>query len=230
MIQGFLAHNAPVAVFVDGDNLGHDHAEAILDEAALHGRLTLRRVYGNMTLAREWGADPRFAAHHATSAGGKNNADIRLVIDAMEHALAGHARVFVIASNDGDFGPLAVRLQELGHLVVGIGGARPARGFEVGCSRFLRLHSKVEVPQPPILPKMNKIESAIIALMVDFDKTTRRIPMAELGPRMFRQHGIKLDGTGSSSWGAYIGKRPHLFAREGRGQKAAAWPSDPLPH
>ena len=53
---------------------------------------------------------------------GKNSADIRLVVDAMELSYAKeHIDTFVIISGDSDFTPLVLRLKENGKTVVGVG-------------------------------------------------------------------------------------------------------------
>lgn len=53
---------------------------------------------------------------------GKNSADIRLVVDAMELSYAkDHIDTFVIVSGDSDFTPLVLRLKENGKTVVGVG-------------------------------------------------------------------------------------------------------------
>ncbi len=54
---------------------------------------------------------------------GKNSADMRLVIDALELCYAReHINTFVIASGDSDFCPLAYKLRENDQLVIGLGG------------------------------------------------------------------------------------------------------------
>ena len=53
---------------------------------------------------------------------GKNCADIRLVVDAMEMCHAkDHIDTFVIVSGDSDFTPLVLKLKENGKTVVGVG-------------------------------------------------------------------------------------------------------------
>jgi len=68
---------------------------------------------------------------------GKNSADIRLCVDAMDLAYSKeHINTFVIVSGDSDFSPLVSKLKELGKHVIGLvtrrhkscpGPLRPAR-------------------------------------------------------------------------------------------------------
>jgi hypothetical protein len=53
---------------------------------------------------------------------GKNSADIKLVVDAMELSYAkDHIDTFVIVSGDSDFTPLVGKLKENGKTVIGLG-------------------------------------------------------------------------------------------------------------
>src|SRR4029079_4522707 len=53
---------------------------------------------------------------------GKNSADIRLVVDAMDLAWSkAHVDTFVIVSGDSDFSPLVSKLKENGKHVIGLG-------------------------------------------------------------------------------------------------------------
>src|SRR5205814_8194007 len=53
---------------------------------------------------------------------GKNSADIRLVVDAIDLAYSkDHIDTFVIVSGDSDFSPLVSKLKELGKHVIGLG-------------------------------------------------------------------------------------------------------------
>src|SRR3989454_2037083 len=53
---------------------------------------------------------------------GKNSADIRLCVDAMDLAYSKeHINTFVVVSGDSDFSPLVSKLKELGKHVIGLG-------------------------------------------------------------------------------------------------------------
>lgn len=53
---------------------------------------------------------------------GKNSADIRLCVDAMDLAYSkDHINTFIIVSGDSDFSPLVSKLKELGKHVIGLG-------------------------------------------------------------------------------------------------------------
>jgi uncharacterized protein (TIGR00288 family) len=72
---------------------------------------------------------------------GKNGADVRLVIDALELAyLREHIDTFVIASGDSDFCPLAYKLREIGRTVIGMGVKEATSPlFVKACDEFIYL-------------------------------------------------------------------------------------------
>src|SRR4051812_38857246 len=72
---------------------------------------------------------------------GKNSADMRLVIDALELCYAReHIDTFVIASGDSDFCPLAYKLRENDRHVIGVAVREATSPFFVrACDEFLYL-------------------------------------------------------------------------------------------
>jgi uncharacterized LabA/DUF88 family protein len=74
---------------------------------------------------------------------GKNRADIRMAIDAMEIALhRPQISNFVIVSGDSDFGPLVAKLREYGHYTLGIGPRSVTHHLLVkSCDEFVYLET-----------------------------------------------------------------------------------------
>ena len=59
---------------------------------------------------------------------GKNSADIRLVVDALDLCYTkAHVDIFVIISGDSDFSPLVSKLRENNKEVIGVGSSSPPR-------------------------------------------------------------------------------------------------------
>src|SRR4051812_25775900 len=75
---------------------------------------------------------------------GKNSADMRLVIDALELCYAReHIDTFVIASGDSDFCPLAYKLRENDRLVIGLAVREATSPFFVrACDEFIYLRGQ----------------------------------------------------------------------------------------
>lgn len=138
-----------VAVLIDADNTSGSSAGAVLAEASRHGRLVIRRVYGDWTsnALQKWKvamADHAMQpAQQFANTVGKNATDSALIIDAMDLLHADAAEVFCIVSSDADFTRLASRLRESAKVVVGIGRRKTPKAFVQACERFVFLENLV---------------------------------------------------------------------------------------
>jgi hypothetical protein len=130
---------------------------AIIDFASSFGTLVLTRAYA------DWSADVN-AAYHGQLVGravdlvqlfpaaayGKNGADIRLAVDAVEDMFRlpdlTHA---VIVGGDSDYIALAQRCKRLGRYVVGIGVAgASSRSLAAACDEFVTYDALPGIPTP----------------------------------------------------------------------------------
>lgn len=131
-----------VVLFIDAENVPYTSAAAIVEQAQRHGILVQRRVYGDFSRVplKGWlDAVPRHAltsCQTVSGATGKNGADIALVIDAMDMLHASEADVFCLATSDGDFTQLAMRIRQSGRTVVGIGRSNASARFKSACDTF----------------------------------------------------------------------------------------------
>jgi uncharacterized protein (TIGR00288 family) len=139
-----MADNAhSLAVFIDFENLalglqprgGGRRAKKtdvldmkrVLERLVEKGKVVAKRAYADwarfgeyVTPLHELGIELTEIPERGMT--GKNSADIRLVVDAMELSYAKeHIDTFVIVSGDSDFTPLVLRLKENGKAVVGVG-------------------------------------------------------------------------------------------------------------
>jgi uncharacterized protein (TIGR00288 family) len=125
-----------LAVFVDLENLAMGFqgqrkikfdVQKVLERLVEKGKLIAKKAYA------DWSRYPNYTAPFHESAielieipkrsqTGKNSADIRLVVDAMDLAWSKpHVDTFVIVSGDSDFSPLVSKLKENGKHVIGLG-------------------------------------------------------------------------------------------------------------
>src|SRR5512136_3113950 len=70
---------------------------------------------------------------------GKNSADIRMVVDALDLCYTkGHIDTFVIISGDSDFSPLVSKLRENAKKVIGVGVKNSTSDLFIGnCDEFI---------------------------------------------------------------------------------------------
>ncbi|MBO9630662.1 MAG: NYN domain-containing protein [Shinella sp.] len=129
-------------LFIDAENMPPSLAAVILDEAKQQGFLFHRRVYGDFSrsaLAPWLEVVPRHAltvCQTVAGAAGKNGADIALVIDAMDLLHTTDATVFCLATCDGDFTQLAMRIRRGGGTFVGMGTTHASARFRSACDVF----------------------------------------------------------------------------------------------
>jgi uncharacterized LabA/DUF88 family protein len=143
-----------IALFIDFENLvtrtGLDpdsfDLQPAMDVLLEKGKVVFRRAYADWT--RFAGATKRLHDHGVemidvppSTRAGKNGADVRLVIDALELAyLREHIDTFVIASGDSDFCPLAAKLRENDRTVIGMAVKESTSPlFVKSCDEFVYL-------------------------------------------------------------------------------------------
>lgn len=117
--------DARVAALIDVENVGLEPLQWLFDEIATLGRVTVRRAYADWSSIGNQrdrvlglGLEPVQQFHAAR---GKNSADLRLAIDAVDLLYSANIDIFVIVSADSDFLPLISRLRTAGKSVIAAG-------------------------------------------------------------------------------------------------------------
>lgn len=192
---------ARVALLVDGENVSSGYAGKLLTEAAKHGHITVKRVYGNAGRVPGWDAAPGIRLVHAGQ--GKNATDLLLAIEAMQIFHDAQADVFVIASSDGDFSHLATHLRERGVTVIGAGEGKAPETFRKSCSYWVRIEAK------PI-----EIDKAIERV---FRINPGGLSIGQVNPEIRKRHAITLADVAEKSWRNYFEARAKLYVITGQG-------------
>lgn len=209
----------PVAVLVDGDNISGKHAAAILNHAAKHGETSFIRSYLDAQKASDWHDVIGYRLIHAGS--GKNAADILLALDAMELVLSRDTRCFILATSDGDFTHLALRLRELGAKVIGIGEAKAPQSFRATCTSFVEIGAQKPLNLVPKTAEgITEMDQKIRSLIAAHSKKGAGMRICELGPKMHAQHRIRISTFPEKTWRGYLLARPALFDLDARGPDA----------
>jgi uncharacterized protein (TIGR00288 family) len=101
---------------------------------------------------------------------GKNSADIKMVVDAMDLSYSKeHLDTFVILSGDSDFSPLVSKLKENNKYVIGIGVKNSSSNLLVGnCDEFLYYEDvRRDTDKAPKLDGLSKKTSEVFSLLVE---------------------------------------------------------------
>src|SRR5471032_869471 len=124
-----------LAVFIDFENLAlgfHNRRDRfdivrVLERLVEKGKVVVKKAYADWSRFGQYTQSLHEAAIELIEIPkrmqtGKNSADIRLVVDAIDMAYAKeHITTFVIVSGDSDFSPLVSKLKENGKHVIGLG-------------------------------------------------------------------------------------------------------------
>src|SRR4051794_19873576 len=130
-----MPDGSTLAIFIDFENLalgfqkGRDRfdIERVLERLVEKGKIVVKKAYADWSRFGSYTQPLHEAAIELIeipkrSQTGKNSADIRLVVDALDMAYSkDHITTFVIVSGDSDFSPLVSKLKENGKHVIGLG-------------------------------------------------------------------------------------------------------------
>src|SRR6266487_4378170 len=128
-------NDSSLAVFIDFENLAlgfqnrRDRFDIVrvLERLVEKGKVVVKKAYADWSRFGPYTQALHEAAIELIEIPkrmqtGKNSADIRLVVDAIDMAYAKeHITTFVIVSGDSDFSPLVSKLKENGKHVIGLG-------------------------------------------------------------------------------------------------------------
>jgi uncharacterized LabA/DUF88 family protein len=124
-----------LAVLIDADNVPRNSLKAIMEEAAIYGTPTIKRIYGDWTSPNIGGWKTELLENAVTPiqqygyTTGKNSTDSAMIIDAMDILYGGKVDGFCIVSSDSDFTRLATSLREAGMKVIGMGEKKTPSPF-----------------------------------------------------------------------------------------------------
>jgi hypothetical protein len=148
---------ALVTIFVDMENVGGQFIRSVADFGATQGRVCHLAVYGDWRrgYGQHWDTtlDVGGVPRQILRTGGKNSADIAIVVDVMEFlSLSPDVQVYVLATGDSDFVPLAHKLRQRGKVVIGVApaGRSVADTLVAACDRFERLAPDRSAKPEPI--------------------------------------------------------------------------------
>ena len=153
-----------MAVFCDFENiaLGVDDAKyakfdirKVIERLLLKGNIVVKKAYCDWSRYKEFKAAMHEASFelieipHVRQAG-KNSADIRMVVDALDLCYTkAHVDTFVIISGDSDFSPLVSKLRENDKIVIGSGVKSSSSDLLIAnCDEFIYYDDLVR-GQPP---------------------------------------------------------------------------------
>lgn len=154
-----------MAVFCDFENIALGVRDAkyaafdikkVLERLLLKGNIVVKKAYCDWDRYKEFKAPMHEASFELIEIphvrlSGKNSADIRLVVDALDLCYTkSHVDTFVIVSGDSDFSPLVSKLRENNKLVIGLGVKSSTSDLLISnCDEFIFYDDLVRESEKP---------------------------------------------------------------------------------
>ena len=148
-----MADTRSLAVFCDFENVALGVREArysqfdmekVLERLLAKGSIVVKKAYCDWARYKEFKAAMHAAAFELIEIphvrqSGKNSADIRMVVDALDLCYTkSHVDTFVIISGDSDFSPLVSKLRENNKTVIGVGVKKSSSDLLIAnCDEFI---------------------------------------------------------------------------------------------
>lgn len=142
-----------MALFCDFENIAIGVRDAdydqfdigkVLERLLLKGNIVVKKAYCDWERYKEFKTGMHEAAFEMIEVphvrqSGKNSADIRMVVDALDLCYTKeHLDTFVILSGDSDFSPLVSKLRENDKIVIGVGVKNSASDLLIAnCDEFI---------------------------------------------------------------------------------------------
>src|SRR5437764_2923907 len=158
-----------MALFCDFENIALGVQDAkyerfdiakVLERLLLKGSIVVKKAYCDWERYKAFKAPMHEAAFELIEIphvrqSGKNSADIRMVVDALDLCYTkGHVDSFVIISGDSDFSPLVSKLRENNKVVIGVGVKNSSSDLLISnCDEFIFYDDLVREKKRPAARK-----------------------------------------------------------------------------
>jgi uncharacterized protein (TIGR00288 family) len=130
--------------------------QKVLERLLLKGSIVVKKAYCDWDRYKQFKATMHEAAFELIEIphvrqSGKNSADIRMVVDALDLCYTkAHVDTFVIISGDSDFSPLVSKLRENNKLVIGVGVKQSSSDLLIAnCDEFIFYDDLVREQKKP---------------------------------------------------------------------------------
>src|SRR3954463_10665208 len=153
-----------MAVFCDFENVALGVREAkyaqfniglVLERLLLKGSIVVKKAYCDWDRYKDFKSGMHEASFELIEIphvrmSGKNSADIRMVVDALDLCYTkSHVDAFVIISGDSDFSPLVSKLRENNKTVIGVGVKNSTSDLLIAnCDEFIFYDDLVRQQEP----------------------------------------------------------------------------------
>jgi len=203
-----------MALFCDFENIALGVKEAeypkfdvgkVLERLLLKGNIVVKKAYCDWARYKDFKKPMHEAAFELIEIphvrqSGKNSADIRMVVDALDLCYTKeHVDAFVIISGDSDFSPLVSKLRENNKTVIGVGVKSSTSELLIAnCDEFLFYDDLARRKKP--------------------EKKTRKAPAKTAKPSTDKKSAPAADDRKQEAWDLVVETYEALVEERGEGQ------------
>src|SRR5688572_19666303 len=215
-----MSDDRKLAMFIDFENIVRGVKEAqykqfeiklVLERLVEKGKIMVKRAYADWNRYTEY---KRPFHEHAIELidvpqsrySGKNSADIRMVVDAMDLAYAKtHVDTFALVSGDSDFSPLVSKLRENDRYVIGLGVKSSSSELLVGnCDEFIFYEDLIrDTKKTRLLHGLPEKKAEAMAQLIDAIQALQRENKETLWGSMVKQTMIRKNPAFNESYYGY---------------------------
>ncbi len=170
-----------VALGVRDANYPKFDMQLVLERLLLKGNIVVKKAYCDWERYKQFKSVMHEAAFELieiphTRQSGKNSADIRMVVDALDLCYTkDHINTFVIISGDSDFSPLVSKLRENAKLVIGVGVKQSTSELLMSnCDEFLLYDDLIRASDKKKTQRKQPVKKALSGKKSTTKKTTTK--------------------------------------------------------
>ena len=209
-----------LAMFIDFENIARGVKEAqykqfelklVLERLLEKGKIIVRRAYADWNRfteykrpVHEWAIELIDVPQSRYS--GKNSADIRMVVDALDLAYGkAHIDSFALVSGDSDFSPLVSKLRENDRYVIGLGVKSSSSDLLVSnCDEFIFYEDLIrDTKKTRLLHGLPEKKAEAMAQLIDAIQALMRENKETLWGSMVKQTMIRKNPAFNESYYGY---------------------------
>lgn len=169
--------------------------QLILERLLEKGKIIVKKAYADWTRYSDYKRPFHEAAIEMIDIpqkrySGKNSADIKMVVDAMDLSYSKeHLDTFAIVSGDSDFSPLVSKLKENNRYVIGVGVKNSSSNLLIdNCDEFIYYEDVYRgVKKAPKVSGINQKKAEAFNLMIDAIQALQRENKEVLWGSMIKQ-------------------------------------------
>ena len=209
------ANTTSMALFCDFENVALGVRDAkydkfdikqILERLLLKGSIVVKKAYCDWDRYKSFKAPMHEASFELIEIphvrqSGKNSADIRMVVDALDLCYTkAHVGTFVLITGDSDFSPLVSKLRENNKIVIGVGVKNSTSDLLIAnCDEFIYYDDLVRERERPqkkaAAARRRPATKTASRAVVDTDVP---VSTASASPEAFHPPATEADATGSA--------------------------------